>query len=169
MQEIKIVLRDKEYSGTVVDDDAIFFASMYYNDAEKQLAEEGKEQEAFIHLADRLSEYLAKSENQEKADQEFTGNIALKIRRETSTNFETRKMVCWRLLECFPDMDQSLIFWHNENKFGIRLSMEELITVFIQIIAVAFKATNPLVSSTITVDQVDNENRRTRKRTSSLT
>ena len=139
METAKVTLRGKEYTGQVTDDDAMFFASMYYNESEQKLAEAGKEQEAFIQLSDRLKNAIDTSSDPKKAEQEITGNIALKIRRAIATNFETRKIVCWRLLECFPNLPNDMIYWVNENKFGIRLSMEELITLFMSVIAAAFK------------------------------
>ena len=139
METAKVTLRGKEYTGQVTDDDAMFFASMYYNESEQKLADAGKEQEAFMQLSDRLKNAIDTSPNPKKAEQEITGNIALKIRRAIATNFDTRKIVCWRLLECFPNLPNDMIYWVNENKFGIRLSMEELITLFMSVIAAAFK------------------------------
>ena len=139
METAKVTLRGKEYTGQVTDDDAMFFASMYYNESEQKLADAGKEQEAFMQLSDRLKNAIDSSSDPKKAEQEITGNIALKIRRAIATNFDTRKIVCWRLLECFPNLPNDMIYWVNENKFGIRLSMEELITLFMSVIAAAFK------------------------------
>lgn len=139
METAKVTLRGKEYTGQVTDDDAMFFASMYYDESEHKLADAGKEQEAFFQLSDRLKNAIDSSADPEKTEQEITGNIALKIRRAIATDFDTRKIVCWRLLECFPNLPNDTIYWVNENKFGIRLSMEELITLFMSVIGAAFK------------------------------
>lgn len=143
MPKIELTLRGQKVSGTVTDDDGLFFASLCYDQNEKDLTAQGLEQEAFVALSQRLGDSLNSAK-----EQEVNANIALKIRREIANNWDVRKIVCWRLIECFPKIDPELVYWESDRRFGIRLSLEELMLLLMNVIVEAFaelKASTPSV------------------------
>ena len=137
---ITINLRGKEYQGHCTDDDAFFLASFYYNQREKELSDAGKEQDAFKALSERFAAQVqSPSGTREENEQELGANITLKLRKVVNDDYNARKAVCWRIREIFPGIDDpTLVYWESETKFGIRLSMEELIKLFSIVMAAAF-------------------------------
>ena len=139
MQELEFSLRGKTIKGVVTDDDAFFFCSHFYNERELKLSVEGKEQEAIESLSDRFRERMENAENSKAGSDAIASDMAFKIRREISHNWETRKIVTWRLIECFPNMPEEMIYWHSDRKFGIRLDIIELIEVFMRVVTVVME------------------------------
>jgi hypothetical protein len=137
-EKVEVTIRDKVLTGIVTNDDAFFFMSFYYNDKEKELSAQGKDNEAASHLSDRLNERMKRTGNSKKENEAFITEMATKIRREIAHDWNVRKNVCWRLIECFPDIPDNLVFWESEKKFGIRLNVDELILLFMSVIAIVF-------------------------------
>jgi hypothetical protein len=139
MEKINLTIRGHELRGDVLDDSAMLFFSLAYTDSAKKLAEQGKEEEALQTFVSEYEDRIANAKDQETEAIAINTEIAHRIRRTIRYNWEMRRMVCWELLKIFRDtVPKDLVYWNNENDWGLRLEMAELIEVTIRIIATAF-------------------------------
>lgn len=139
MEKFKVKIRNTNLQGNITDEDALYFASLFYDNYESGLAKDGKPVEAFLHLSDRYSSIVSKSGDQKKGAEELNANMMMQVQNIIMSNFEVRRMVAQRLRECLPDMDNSWVYVNSDSSFGIRLNIEELFTIIFKIMELAIK------------------------------
>lgn len=139
MEKISVKIREHELRGDVLDDSAMLFFSLAYTDSAKKLADQGKEEEALQVFIAEYEDRLSNTKDQEKEAIAINTEIAHRIRRTIRYNWEMRRMVCWEMLKIFGStIPKELAYWNNENDWGLRLEIAELIEITIRIIATAF-------------------------------
>lgn len=141
---IQIEINDVTLKGTVTDSDAMFFASLYHNEAELALAERGQEEAAFYRLSDRFAEETKTRQEAQKisydeATTQLSTEMGMKIRRQIEHDWKIRQNVTWRIREIFPTIPSEMVFWHSDTSFGIRLDMKDLVAIFLSVFANIFE------------------------------
>ncbi len=150
MNNLTITLRSSDYSGTITDADGIVFLSVLFDNEELRLLERGLAEEAYARFQDRYTNKvqaqldraqseLEKQKIGDKLDKELAQFIYQRIQRHVPT----RSVVAARILECFPEIPENLVYWHSESKFGIRLNSEETMQLFLSIIKLALVEVQP--------------------------
>jgi hypothetical protein len=138
MKQVTIDLRGKTYTGSITDADGIVFLSVLFNNAELDLLEKGKGEEALSRFQSRyitqISTKLDKAKRREQEEEKINLEIAQVIYQRIQRHTITRSLIAARICECLPEMEESLVYWKSESKFGIRLDSAETMELFMSII-----------------------------------
>lgn len=135
---IELPKRNLSISADLTDSDGIFFLALLFNDAERKILEEGCHEEAALKFKTRMEKRLAKTkpgtEARKELEDQMNEEITMQVYHQIERKKEVRSLVAWRLLECFPELPESLVYWHDPVKNGIRLDADETMQFFLTIV-----------------------------------